>query len=155
MSAPFSTIALSQPSGDINSPDYNPGWDIYADASGNIAMHEPPLAVAQDVASACRLFLGELWYDITQGLPYFQQILGYMPSAQFLKSQFIAAAQTVPGIASVVCFLTGVGKTRALGSQLQITDINGQLSVTGTQGLQGAAPWYVTAVTPPAGYPAP
>jgi hypothetical protein len=154
MNPPYSTIALSLPSGSIGSPDYNPGWDIYADASGNIAVNPPPLATAQDVASACRLFLGELWYDTTQGMPFFQKILGYLPSAQFLKSQFIAAAMTVPGVASVVCYLTGPGATRTLGGQLQITDIAGGVSVAGTNAFQGEAPWYVNNVTPPAGYPA-
>lgn len=153
MPAPYSTLALSPPTGNPGDPNYKPGWDLYVDSSGNIAVNQPPLAVAQDVASACRLFQGELWFDVTQGMPYFQKILGYLPSVQFLKSQFIAAAKTVPGVASVVCYLTGLGQSRVLGGQLQITDTAGGFSVAGTGGLQGGnAPWYVLAGSPTALY---
>ena len=48
-------------------------WDLVLDANGDIALAAPPYAVAQDVASAISLFLGELWYDTTQGVPYFQR----------------------------------------------------------------------------------
>ena len=36
-------------------------WDLVLDAAGNIAMAKDPYAKAQDVASACRLFSGELY----------------------------------------------------------------------------------------------
>jgi hypothetical protein len=91
---------------------------------------------------------------VTQGLPYFQKILGYLPSVGFLKAQFNAAAMSVPGVASSTCFLTGPGENRALGMQVQITDTAGGVSVTGTSGLQNnAIPWYILAARPPASYP--
>ncbi len=73
-------------------------WDVCLDASGNIAMAEEPYANAQDVASACRLFLAELYYDTTKGVPYFQQILGQYPPASLIKDAYVQAALTVPDI---------------------------------------------------------
>jgi hypothetical protein len=97
-------------------------WDLTKDAAGNIAMASNPYAIAQDVASATRLFLGELWYDTTQGVPYFQQILGKLPPAQFIKAALVQAGLTTPETKSIVCYLTGF-VNRELTGQLQITDI--------------------------------
>lgn len=125
-------------------------WDLTVDAAMNIAVATGRYAIAQDVASAVRTFLGELWYDTTQGVPYFQQILGMMPSLQFMKSQFVAAGLTVPGVSSIKCFLTGPGRSREVGGQLQIIDDNGNMIVVNTTNLQGIAPWYVNAASPDA-----
>ncbi len=103
-------------------------------------------AIAQDVASAVRTFQGEVWYDTTFGVPYWQQILGYLPSLQFMKSQFDAVGMTVPNVASIACFLTGPGPDRAVGGQLQIVDDDGFPSVVFSPGL-GTAPWYVSAIS--------
>lgn len=123
-------------------------WDLTVDASGNIAVATGPEAIAQDVASSVRLFSGELWYDTTQGVPYLQQILGKLPSAQFMKTQFIAAGMGVPGVVSIKCFLTGLDPKRGIGGQLQITDNTGALSVAQSGALQDALPWYIAAVSP-------
>jgi hypothetical protein len=122
-------------------------WDLKVDRSGNIAVAAGAYAIAQDVASAARLFLGELWYDTAQGIPYLEQILGKLPSLQFMKAQYIAAALTVPDVASVKVFLTGPGAARLIGGQIQITDDTGALSVAQTAALQGGLPWYVSAAS--------
>lgn len=120
-------------------------WDLSIDGAGNIAVAKGQYAIAQDVASAVRTFLGECWYDVSQGVPYFENILGYRPSLQFMKSRFIAAGMTVPGVASIVCFLTGPGTARMVGGQLQITDDGDNLLLVETTQLQGVAPWYINA----------
>ena len=99
-------------------------WDLCLDASANIAMASNPYAIAQDAASAIRVFLGEVWYDTTQGVPYWDQILGQYPPIEFMRAQFIAAALTVPETLSAVCFLDGVTERRLTG-QVQITDTSG------------------------------
>ncbi len=145
----MNTLALTLPVGNQSDPNFQPGWDLYVDASGNIALATSGYAIAQDVASAVRLFLGELWYDVSQGVPYFQQILGHLPSPQFMKNAFINAGMTVPGVASIKCFLTGVGSSRVLGGQLQITDDTGALLVVQTAVLQGnGVPWYISGASP-------
>ena len=99
-------------------------WDLVLDAAGNIAVASDPYSVAQDVASACRTFLGECWYDTTIGIPYFQQILGHQPSVALVKAQLAAAAATVPGCTNPVVYLTGF-VDRSLTGQIQFTDSNG------------------------------
>lgn len=103
-------------------------WDLVRDASGNLAVATDPYSVAQDVASACRTFLDEVYYNTTDGVPYFQSILGKTPSASFIKAQLVIAASSVPGCNAPVVFLTGlVG--RALTGQVQFTDSNGAAQV--------------------------
>ncbi len=140
----MNTLLLTLPGAD---PVASPGWDLTLDDHGNIAVATGRYAIAQDVASAVRTFRGEVWYDTTQGVPYFQQILGKLPSLQFMKAQFVAAAALVPNVASAVCFLTGPGPDRAVGGQLQIVDDDGFPSVILSPGL-GTAPWYVSAIDP-------
>lgn len=120
-------------------------WDLTVDAGGNIAKVDNPYSIAQDVASAVRLFLGELWYDTTRGVPYHDQILGKMPSPQFMKAKFVEAGMTVPEVYQIVCYLSGVTSNRTLTGQLQITDVTRKLTVVQ---MNGELPWYVTAVSP-------
>ncbi|PVX61228.1 hypothetical protein [Paraburkholderia unamae] len=112
----------------MNSLYLNPStWDLAVDASGNIAVCEDPYALAQNAATAVRTFLGECWYDTTIGIPYFQQILGHLPTLQYVKSQMAAAAETVSGVVSAQVFITGF-TNRQITGQLQITDSTGTVS---------------------------
>lgn len=100
-------------------------WDLVADASGNIAVASEPYRIAQDVASAVRLFAGELWFDTSKGVPYFSDILGQRPPPQFFKAQIEKAALTVPGVAQARCVIATF-TDRALTGQIQIIDTTGQ-----------------------------
>ena len=75
-------------------------WDLVIDSAGNIAMATPPYALAQDVASAVRLFLGELWYATAKGIPYFEDVLGHLPPVSLLTGYMEKAALTVPSVVS-------------------------------------------------------
>lgn len=102
-------------------------WDLVKDASGNIALASEPYALAQDASSAIKLFQGELWYDTSKGIPYFGQILGRFPPIALMKSQFVAAAMTVPGVVSATCFISSIQGRQVVG-QVQITDASGTTS---------------------------
>lgn len=103
-------------------------WDLVIDASGNIAMASAPYALAQDAASAIKLFLGELWYDVSQGVPYWGEILGQSPPPiALIKAKFEAAAKTVPGVVTAKCFITSFTE-RTIGGQVQVTDVLGNIS---------------------------
>ena len=102
-------------------------WDLVLDASGNIAVASDPYSVAQDVASACRTFKGEVWFDTTLGIPYFDQILGHNPPLSLIKQQLADAALTVPGCKNPVVFIAAAAR-RTITGQVQFTDSN-----TGTQ----------------------
>lgn len=103
-------------------------WDLCADANGNIAMAAPPYALAQDVASAIKTFLGECWYDVLIGIPYFAQILGKTPPVGVFKAYMVAAALTVPGVVSATCVITAFQNGTVTG-QVNFKDSNGK---TGT-----------------------
>jgi len=105
-------------------------WDLFVDPSGNIATATEdgnPDSLSQDAASAIRLFQGELWYDTSQGIPYFQQILGKFPSLTLLKSQFVSAAQSVPGVVSAKVFISSI-TGRTVAGQVQVTDKDGNVT---------------------------
>ncbi|KSW22629.1 MULTISPECIES: hypothetical protein [unclassified Pseudomonas] len=100
-------------------------WDLVLDGEGNVALATEPYAIAQDVASAVRTFLGECWYDTTQGLPYWQQILGKYPPVSLIKKKIEMAALTVPKVAEVKTIAVSFTE-RGLTGQIQIIDTDGQ-----------------------------
>jgi hypothetical protein len=102
-------------------------WDLVLDNKGNIAAASDPYRIAQDVASAIKLFQGELWYDTTKGVPYWGQILGEMPPIELIKARFVAAALTVPGVATAVCYIDSI-EGREVKGQVIINDIAGHTS---------------------------
>src|SRR5262245_56605780 len=81
-------------------------WDLVIDSFGNIALAKPAYALAQDVASAVRLFVEELWYDTTKGIPYFEDILGHLPPMSLLIRYIERAALSVPGVVTARCVLS-------------------------------------------------
>lgn len=105
-------------------------WDLAIDANGNLAMASGAYAIAQDAASAIKLFQSEYWYDTTIGIPYFEQILGMHPPIELVRAQFQSAAQTVPGVASATVYFSGITNGQ-LSGQVQISDSSGNKSLAG------------------------
>ena len=99
-------------------------WDLVIDSAGNIAMAQPPYALAQDVSSAVRLFLGELWYNTTKGIPYFEDVLGHLPPLSLLTGYIENAALTVPGVVSAQCIISSFD-AREIAGQIQFIDETG------------------------------
>lgn len=106
----------------------NTGWDLLLDAAGNIAVAADPYSLAQDVASALRLFLGELWYNISKGIPYFTEILGHTPPVTFFQELMVQAAMTVPGVVSATCTIEAFENRKVTG-QVVFTMKTGQTGV--------------------------
>lgn len=100
-------------------------WDLCLDASGNLARAQEPYAIAQDVASAVKTFLGECWYDTRLGIPYLTQILGHKPPLALIRRQVEQAALHVPMVATAVASI-------ALSRSGVIT---GNVTVTNTLGV--------------------
>jgi hypothetical protein len=94
-------------------------WDLTIDTSGNIALAPTDQGLAQDAASAIKLFLGEYYFDVTQGVPWLQQILGQAPPLALLKQILAEAAETVPGVSSAQVFITSFSD-RAITGQVQV-----------------------------------
>lgn len=104
-------------------------WDLVLDANGNIALASQPYSLAQDVASAVRLFLGELYYDTSKGIPYFEDVLGKLPPQQLLVGYIEKAAKTVPGVSQARCIIDSLKNDGSVTGQIQIIDENGGSSV--------------------------
>ena len=102
-------------------------WDLVIDSAGNIAMATPPYALAQDVASAVRLFLGELWYNTPKGIPYFEDVLGHLPPLSLLTGYMEHAALTVPGVVSVQVIISEFSG-REIRGEVQFIDETGAAS---------------------------
>lgn len=99
-------------------------WDLVLDSAGNIAVAEPPYALAQDVASAVRLFKSELWYSPNKGIPYFEDVLGHLPPFSLFKGHIEGAALTVPGVVQAQCVVTEFAGREVRG-QIQFIDETG------------------------------
>ena len=102
-------------------------WDLVLDAHRNIAVATTPYSLAQDAASAIKTFLGECYFDTTVGVSY-NTILGQSPSIALIKAQMVAAALTVPDVASGVCYISSISGRMVTG-QVQVTSASGQMSV--------------------------
>jgi len=105
-------------------------WDLMVTASGNIAVAAEPYALAQDAASAIKLFQGEDYYDTTRGVPYWETILGHWPSVSVMKAYFVRAALTVPNVVAAQAFIESIEDRRPKG-QVQVTDRAGALTTVG------------------------
>lgn len=95
-------------------------WDLVLDAAGNIAVAAEPYSLAQDAASAIRTYRGEVYWDTQLGVPWLTQIFGKNPSLSQLKGYFVAAALTVPDVASAVCYIVSI-TGRSISGQIQVT----------------------------------
>lgn len=107
-------------------------WDLLIDAAGNIAVASDPYSVAQDVASALKLFQGELWYDVSKGVPYFTDILGQTPPVIYFQELMVQAALTVPTVDSAQCTIESF-EDRTVKAQITFITTSG---TTGTVVIQ-------------------
>ncbi len=110
-------------------------WDLVLDSSGNIAQASAPYAIAQDVASAQRTYLGEVFYNSLIGIPYNTNIFGQNPPITLFQAYMIGAALTVPDVVSSpqpVCTIQSFDN-RTVVAQTTFTDSDG---VTQTVTLQ-------------------
>jgi hypothetical protein len=101
-------------------------WDLCLDAKGNIALASDPYAIAQNVATACRLFQGELYYDTTKGVPYWEDVYNGNYPVQLLKADLEAAALAVDGVTGATVYIGGI-TDRALVGQIQVQTAFGTL----------------------------
>lgn len=76
-------------------------WDLTLDSQGNIAVASDLYRIAQDVATACRTFVGDIYYDQDLGIPYNEHILGaHGYPLSLYKMHLEDAAKSVAGVVS-------------------------------------------------------
>jgi len=102
-------------------------WDLVLDANGNIAVCTEPYSLAQDAASQLRTFLGDVYYDTTQGIDYFNLVLSQPPNLALLRSLLINAALLVPGVIAAQVYFSDITR-RTVHGQVQITDTDGAIA---------------------------
>ena len=101
-------------------------WDFALDASGNIAVATDVYQQAQDVASACRTFTGDLYYDSTAGIPYSEEILGVTGFPLALYKMYLEdSALSIGGVVSAQA-LIGTSDRRTVVGAITFTNDENQ-----------------------------
>lgn len=102
-----------------------PEWDLQLDAMGNIATINGGLQTAQDVATSCRVWKGEVVYDTERGVPYKEEIFGQKPNLSLLQADYETEAKRIGGVASVEVVVDSF-KDKKLVPDIRITLENGE-----------------------------
>lgn len=102
------TIALSQPDTAMG------GWDLVV-RNGRLQFLQDDAALAQRVACAEKVFQGEMFFDITYGLPWLPQVLTKGFNGALLRAAIEAQAKTVPEVVKAKATIQGfsMGQVRA------------------------------------------
>jgi hypothetical protein len=110
-------------------------WDLSCDVYGNLAtvgdatpgsaQTGPGMRLAQDVATRCRAWSGEVYYDTTQGIRY-PNILGMAPNLSVVQNAFNTEALKVPECETAIAqFQFNAGSAREMTGTLTVADVNG------------------------------
>lgn len=100
-------------------------WDLMLDGSGNLAITDGSLSVAQDVASSCLVFSGECYYDTTLGIPWKAEVLGKRPTPGFIQHKMQAEARKLPIVDQAMASIFFDKTTRTMRGAIRVTDIYG------------------------------
>lgn len=103
-------------------------WDITLDSSGRIARSTQAYAIAQNVANAVRLFTGEAFFAMDEGIPHFDIELGKTrPALSVLRARMREAALNVEGVLDAQITLDDV-QDRRLTGEILLTVADGDKS---------------------------
>ncbi|KLP39867.1 hypothetical protein [Enterobacter ludwigii] len=101
-------------------------WDLQLDGNGDLLINSGPLAIAQDVASACLTFRREVWFDNTLGVPWKEEVLGERPPPGLIQRRMETEALRIAGVAEARALLITDRKTRQTRGIITTTDSSGQ-----------------------------
>jgi len=109
-------------------------WDLDVDARGNwrtvgdstpLPMTSGPgMRLAQDVATRCMAWRGEVYYDTTQGIR-FENILGQGPSLVLAQDAFQTEALKVPTCNTAIPVFSFNSPTRQLTGTMTVSSASG------------------------------
>lgn len=103
-------------------------WDITLDSSGRIARSTQAYAIAQNVANAVRLFTGEAFFAMDEGIPHFDIELGKTrPALSVLRARMREASLNVEGVLDAQITLDDV-QERKLTGEILLTVADGDKS---------------------------
>ncbi|WP_245677549.1 hypothetical protein [Candidatus Arsenophonus triatominarum] len=81
-----------------------------------------PAAVAQDVASACLVFMGECYFDRSLGIPWKEEVLGRRPTAGFIAQKLQVEAEKLPVVNQAIASVRLDKASRKLRGVIRVTD---------------------------------
>ena len=94
-------------SANVNSTVPNVAYDdIYLNSVGNISISYDINAVLEACAQAAQTVLGEIIFDVNQGIPFFQTIWNGIPQVQQYTAALRVAFLNVPNVVEVVSLMT-------------------------------------------------
>ena len=102
-----------------------PQWDLTLDDSGNIAMVDDGLRIAQDVATACRVCKGECLLNTQRGIPYKEEIMGLQPNISLLQAYCSQEGKRIDG-AEIITIQDIRFENRVLKPDIRITTNTGE-----------------------------
>jgi len=113
--------------------------DIKLDSTGDLDIENYDLVlideldrIRQQLQIKLRLFLGEWYLDINQGIPYFQDVLEKNPDPVKLQSIFKAAIIGVPDVNRLLDFKLEIdGSTRELNLTFKVDTTYGPIEFDG------------------------
>lgn len=80
--------------------------DIYLNSKGNISISYDIEAVLQACAQAAQTVIGEIIFNVNQGIPFFQTIWNGIPNTQQYTAALRVAFLNVPNVVEVVSLFT-------------------------------------------------
>lgn len=98
------------------------------DSNDDLELVDGADAIAQDITSRLRTFLGEWFLDTRIGMPYFQKILGQKPRINVLQSIFTDAISQTPGVNKINDLsIEYSGASRVLSISFRADTVSGTL----------------------------
>lgn len=105
--------------------------DLYLDADGNISLSFDIQAALQACAQAAQTLLGEMVFNVNQGIPYFQTVWVGVPNIQQFNAALRAAFLAVPNVVEVISLLTSqLNDTLTYSAVIRTTFGNGAVANT-------------------------
>ena len=101
---------------------------------GDLVLLDGLDAIAQDVSTRLKMFLGEWFLDTRMGVPYFQRILVKNPSMPDVIAILTKVVAATPGVLSITKGLTYAlnGSDRSLTVAFNANTTSGTLTYTNT-----------------------
>ena len=84
-------------------------------------------SIAQDVASAIMTYQGEVYYDVTQGMPWLSGVMSQPYAPKLLQPLLVQAALQVPGVIQAQATMSSFSPTsRKVRGTVNVIDAIGQ-----------------------------
>jgi hypothetical protein len=117
------TLALDHSTWDITT-DALGNWATFGDATPRSDQTGPGMRLAQDVATRCLAWRGEVYYDTLQGIRY-ETIMGEFPNLALLQNAFNTEGLKVPLCQTALAdFTFTAGHARRLSGTLTVADVS-------------------------------